>query len=95
MKLKNILYDILIVDNNSNEKKFKILKKSINKIKNKKFIVKEIKKIDYKKKLETNSKIQIFLIKSEINSGCTGGYNIGYHFGKISGYDYISRIDND
>lgn len=95
MKLKYISYDILIVDNNSEEKNYKLLKKSINKIKNKKFIVKEIKKIDYKKKLEKNSKIQIFLIKSKINTGCTGGYNIGYHFGNISGYDYVSRIDND
>ena len=48
-KLKNTSYDILIVDNNSKEKNYKLLKKSINKIKNKKFIFKEIKKLIIKK----------------------------------------------
>ena len=92
--IKNISFDILIVDNNSTEKNYNILKKSINKIK-KNFILKEIIDLDYRKKLKKDSKKKIFLIKVPINTGCTGGYNIGYHFGKISGYDYISRIDND
>ena len=94
INIKNISFDILIVDNNSTEKNYNILKKSINKIK-KKFTVKEIIDLNYRKKLKKDSKKKIFLIKVPINTGCTGGYNIGYHFGKISGYDYISRIDND
>lgn len=94
INIKNILFDILIVDNNSTEKNYNILKKSIKKIK-KKFTVKEIIDLDYSKKLKKDSKKKIFLIKVPINTGCTGGYNIGYHLGKISGYDYISRIDND
>lgn len=94
IKIKSVSYDILIVDNNSIASDYEILKKKINKIK-KKFVFKEITKINYKKKLPKSSKKKIFLIKFPINSGCTGGYNIGYHFGKISGYDYISRIDND
>lgn len=88
------LFDILIVDNNSLEKDYKILKSNIKKIK-KKFVFKEIKKINYKKKLISDSKRYIYLLKVPFNSGCTGGYNFGYYFGKISNYEYLSRVDND
>ena len=94
LKIKNTQYDILIIDKNSKKKNYKLLKRGVKKLK-RKFILNEIKNIDYKKKLKKNSKKKIFLLKVPINTGCTGGYNIGYYFGKISGYEYISRIDND
>jgi GT2 family glycosyltransferase len=88
------LFDILIVDNNSLEKNYKKLKTNIKKIK-KRFIFKEIKKINYKKKLISDGRQYIYLLKIPFNSGCTGGYNLGYYFGKKSNYKYLSRIDND
>ena len=54
LKIKNTQYDILIIDNNSKKKNYKLLKRGVKKLK-RKFILNEIKNIDYKKKLKKNS----------------------------------------
>ena len=35
------------------------------------------------------------MIRSFYNSGCTGGFNIGYSFLIQNNYDYSLRLDND
>ncbi len=94
VKLKLNNFDILVTDNNSIKNNLNRLIKGIKKkIKNKKINFIKRKTFDYNK---INSKAKkIILLQSDINTGCTGGYNIGYHFGLKNNYDYICRIDND
>lgn len=90
-------FDIMILDNDSKSEDFKNLKKEILRIISKlDFNFYFLKKLDYKKRIKGNpNKKNLFLIKIPFNSGCTGGYNIGYYLGNKSKYKYISRIDND
>jgi len=86
--------DFLLVDNFSNKNEYsKLLKflKIILKKKNihfQKFNFRNYKNIKIRKK-------NFFLIKSPLNTGCTGGYNIAYDFSMYLQYKYICRIDND
>ena len=86
--------DFLLVDNFSNNNEYlqlyKFLKKIIKKknIYFKKFNFRNYKNIKKKKKF-------FYLVRSFLNTGCTGGYNIAYDFGIHFEYKYICRIDND
>jgi len=82
-------FDIILVDNNSNQifsnQIFKWFRKkniSYNKVK-KNYIFKK------------NNKKKIFYIKNRINLGCGLGHNPGYKFCLNNNYEYIARIDND
>ena len=88
-------YDILVVDNFSSEQQYSLLLNFIYKIAKKKklnFFQYDI--FNYKK-LNSNKNNNFFLIRSNINTGCTGGYNICYDFSIFSKYKYVARIDND
>ena len=93
LKINSNDFDILITDNFSKKKTLNKLINGIKKIKKKNFIFRIFKIFNYKK-LNKNTQ-KIILLLSDINTGCTGGYNIGYHYGLKNGYDYICRIDND
>ena len=86
--------DFLLVDNFSSKNEYLKLLKFLtiilkkNKICFQKFNFRNYKNIKKKKK-------NFFLIKSPLNKGCTGGYNIAYDFGINLEYKYICRIDND
>lgn len=82
-------FDIILVDNNSDQifsnQIFKWLKK-------KKISYYNVKKNYIFKK---NNKKKIFYIKNKINLGCGLGHNPGYKFCLKNNYEYIARIDND
>ena len=86
---KNIFFDIILVDNNSDQifsnQIFKWLKK-------RNFSYYKVKKNHTFKK---NNKKKIFYIKNKINLGCGLGHNTGYEFCLKNNYEYIARIDND
>lgn len=94
-KEKKKIFDICLVDNNSKIKNFLKLKnflKKFSKINGYKFI--ELKSFEYSRNNDRNVK-KLFLIRSPINTGCTGGYNIGYDFAINQNYEYVFRLDND
>lgn len=94
-KEKKINFDICLVDNNSKIKNFLRLKnflKKFSKINGYKFI--ELKSFEYSRNNDRNVK-KFFLIRSPINTGCTGGYNIGYNYAMQNKYEFVFRLDND
>jgi len=86
--------DFLLVDNFSNKNEYlKLLKFLKIILKKKKIFFQKFNFGNYK-----NIKIRkknFFFIKSPLNTGCTGGYNIAYDFGINFKYKYVCRIDND
>jgi GT2 family glycosyltransferase len=83
-------FDIVLVDNNSDQK---YSKKILDWLKKGKFKFSKIKSNSITKKNNTNK--QLFYIKNKINYGCGLGHNPGYEFCLKNKYDYIARIDND
>jgi len=83
-------FDIILIDNNSEQKYPKKIFNWLNK--------KKIKYTKIKKNLVTrrkNNNKELFYIKNKINYGCGLGHNPGYKFCLKNKYDYIARIDND
>jgi GT2 family glycosyltransferase len=86
--------DFVLVDNYSNnDEYFKLLKflkeiTSKNRINFQNFNFRDYTNLSRYKK-------NFFLIKSPLNTGCTGGYNIAYDFAVLFRYKYVVRIDND
>ena len=88
-------YDLIVVDNFSNKTQYSLLLNFLYKItKKNKISFYSFDLFDYKK-LNLNKNNNFFLIKSNINSGCTGGYNICYDFAIFNKYKYVARVDND
>ena len=83
-------FNIILVDNNSDQK---YSKEILDWIKKKKFYYTKVKKNFIPKK--NNNKINLFYIKNRINYGCGLGHNAGYEFCLKNNYDFIARIDND
>lgn len=96
--LKNEKYkkfDIVLVDNFSNNKDWKKFLNNVKKIfKNNTYNI-NLNKPSLKIKIKKKSNLNLFLIRSFYNSGCTGGFNIGYSFLIQNNYDYSLRLDND
>ena len=83
-------FNIILVDNNSDQK---YSKEILDWIKKKNFNYTKVKKNFIPKK--NNNKINLFYIKNRINYGCGLGHNAGYEFCLKNNYDFIARIDND
>ena len=89
-KQKKQKFDIVLVNNNSDEK---YSKKILHWIKKKKIKFNKVKpNTTFKKKSQCK---RIFYIKNKINYGCGLGHNPGYKFSLKNKYKYIARIDND
>jgi GT2 family glycosyltransferase len=86
---KNKKFDIVLVDNNSEEI---YSKKILNWLKKNKINFIKIKKNFIFKQ---NNTIKLFYIKNITNYGCGLGHNSGYKFCLNNNYKYIARIDND
>ena len=86
-------FDICLIDNNSKIITYNNLRNFIRKFcESNKF---DFLNINY---LITALKIKLknfILINSPINTGCTGGYNIGYNYAMQNKYDFVFRLDND
>ena len=86
-------FDICVVDNNSKIIIYHKLRNFIKKFcKLNKFNFFEYKSFNYS---TINRKKNFILINSPINTGCTGGYNLGYNYAINNKYDYVFRLDND
>ena len=91
---KLIDFDICLIDNNSKIITYNNLRKFIRKFcESNKFNFFEHKLFNYsvKNKIKKN----FILINSPINTGCTGGYNIGYNYAMQNKYEFVFRLDND
>jgi GT2 family glycosyltransferase len=88
-------YDVLVFDNFSNKRQYSLLLNFLDKItKKKKLNFHSYELFDYKR-LDLVRNNNFFLIKSNLNSGCTGGYNVCYDFAIFHKYKYVARVDND
>ena len=90
-KQKKVKFNLILVDNNSEEV---FRKRIINWLNNNNI------KINYVKNRKFNSNIfsrkkNCFYIKNKINYGCGLGHNPGYYFCLKNNFKYIARIDND
>ena len=83
-------FDIILVDNNSDQK---YSKKILEWLKRKKIKFSRIKSNNISRTKNINK--QLFYIRNKINYGCGLGHNSGYKFCLKNKYDYIARIDND
>lgn len=98
-------YDIILVDNNSENHHIDIIHKwSKNEIRiehplidfdDQKKITIELKDKNEILNKDDIGKKKYYLIKNKINLGCTGGFNVGYNFAIQNNYKYIARFDND
>lgn len=96
--LKNEKYkkfDIVLVDNFSNNHEWIKFLKKIRKIFKKNVYNINLNKPSLKIKIKKKSNLNLFLIRNFYNSGCTAGFNIGYSFLIQNSYDYSLRLDND
>ena len=84
-------FDIILVDNNSDQK---YSKKILDWLKKKKVKFNKIKSSNISRQKKNINK-QLFYIRNKINYGCGLGHNSGYKFCLKNKYDYIARIDND
>lgn len=85
--------DFILVDNFSNNKEYKLILEFLIKITKKNKI--KLQKFNFRNYKNIKTKKNFFLVKSPLNTGCTGGYNIAYDFGIFLNYKYVARIDND
>jgi len=83
-------FDIILVDNNSDQK---YSKKILDWLKKKKIEFSKVKSTNISKKIDIKKKL--FYIRNKTNYGCGLGHNPGYKFCLKNKYDYIARIDND
>ena len=87
-------YEIFLIDNNSDDKKFFKVLKWLRKNHKKKFYDKNI---GSNKKISSTlkSKYKIFFSRNKKNLGCGYGHNTGYKIAIKNDYEFIARIDND
>lgn len=97
----NELYDVLIIDNASDELKYKLLLEGMHNIANETEVVEVdvdilLKRYEVEESLCFKNKNKKFtLVRSRVNHGFAKGCNFGAQYAAVKGYNYILFLNND